>query len=184
MSNITCQFVATGPKEERSSMWIRASEEQLKTGVHAIKLENREGLWMEKPDLWNKYLRRPDSLEDICLAQFAKMYKGSTRETDETDFDVNSDDEDEDNNGEEDDNEKKFHFIMTFRDNGCKGEKLPEILKLENPYPGERSVLTKRRFPAALRFHKAHKDNDHRRFMLNEVMLYTPLRDEVDLTIV
>ena len=85
MSNITCQFVATGPKEDRSSMWIRASEEQLQSGVHAIQLENREGFWMEKPDMWNKYLRRPESLEDMCLAQFAKMYKGTSEKSEEVD---------------------------------------------------------------------------------------------------
>ena len=183
MSNIKCQFVATGPKEERSVMWMRASEEQIKSGVNAIKLENHEGLWIEKPDLWSKYLRRPDSIEEICFAQFAKMYKGSTSKKDESEYDANSDDDEEevDSDREEDNDERKFHFIMTFRNNGSRGEKLPEMLMLENPFPGERYVLKKRSFPAALRFHKANKDNNHQRFMLNEIMLYTPLRDEVSL---
>ena len=74
-------------------MWMRASEEQLKAGVMAIKLENHEGLWMEKPDLFNKYLRRPDHLEEMCLAQFAKMYKGSaaSNEDSEQAFDEGKD---------------------------------------------------------------------------------------------
>ena len=180
MSNITCQFVATGPKEERSVMWMRASEEQLKSGANAIKLDNHEGLWIEKPDLWSKYLRRPDSIEDMCFAQFAKMYKGYTSKKDESEFDANTDDEDVDEeDSNKDTNEKKFHFVMTFRNNGSRGEKLPELLMLENPFPGERYVMKKRSYPAALRFHKANKDNDHKRFMLNEIMLYSPLRDEV-----
>ena len=177
MSNITCQFVATGPKEERSSMWMRASEEQLKTGVHAIKLENRDGLWIEKPDMWNKYLRRPESLEEICLAQFAKMYRGSPEQPE----DFEEENEDNEQHEEEEIGERKFHFIMTFKDNGCRGKTLPEVIKLVNPCPGERSSLKKRKYPAALRFHKSKKDDDHRRFMMNELMLYFPLRSEINL---
>ena len=161
-------------------MWVRASEEQLKAGVHAIKLDNHEGLWMEKPDLWSKYLRRPDSVEDICFAQFAKMYKGATSTKDETEEEcLEVSDEEEDDDVE--DSGRKFHFVMTFRDNGHKGKQLPEKIELNNPCPGERSTLKKRTFPAALRFHKIKKDNDHRRYMLNELMLYTPLRRELDL---
>ena len=89
--------MATGPKEERSSMWIRASEEQLHSGVHAIKLENREGFWMEKPDMWSKYLRRPITLEDICLAQFAKMYKGTSEKSESEDLDDDNQQDDNDN---------------------------------------------------------------------------------------
>ena len=105
MSNITCQFVATGTKDERSVMWKRASEEQLKSGVKAIKLENHEGYWIEKPDMWSKYIRRPDSIEEICFAQFAKMYKGCASrkddngedDEDDEDFEEVGDNQDEDN---------------------------------------------------------------------------------------
>ena len=77
MSNVTCKFVATGPKEERSVMWCKATEEQLNAGVlEAVKLENHEGYWYQKADLWSKYLRRPEELETMCFAQFVKMYRG------------------------------------------------------------------------------------------------------------
>ena len=169
MSNVTCQFVATGTKDERSVMWMRASEEQLKAGVKAIKLENHDGMWIEKPDLWSKYLRRPDSIEEICFAQFAKMYKGCASQKDDYDEDDEDFEEVEDNQDE--DNEKKFHYVMTYKDSSCRGEKLPEMIKLDYPYPGERSTMKKRSYPAALRFHKVKKDNDHKRYMLSEVMM-------------
>ena len=161
-------------------MWMRASEEQLKAGVHAIKLENHEGLWMEKPDMWSKYLRRPDSVEDLCFAQFAKMYKGAAGTKDEADVECEEVFEDEEGDVAESSG-RKFHFIMTFRDNGKKAEQLPEVIELLDPCPGERPTLKKRTFPAALRFHKHKKDNDHRKYMLSELMLYTPLRRDLDL---
>ena len=181
MSNITCQFVATGSKDERSVMWMRASEEQLKSGVKAIKLENHEGMWIEKPDMWSKYIRRPDSLDEMCFAQFAKMYKGSASKEDNDDPEVDEDSEDEDDVVQDESIEKKFHYIMTHKDPICKGKKLPEMIKLDYPYPGERTTMKKRAYPAALRFHKVQKDNDHKRYMLHELMLYSPQRSELEL---
>ena len=75
MSNIGCQFVALGPKEERSSRWRKATEAELLAGVPVEELENHEGLWYEQQDMWSKYLRRPHCLDSMCFAQFAKMYK-------------------------------------------------------------------------------------------------------------
>ena len=40
--------------------------------------------------------------------------------------------------------------------------------------------MKKRTRPAALRFHKYKKDNDHKRYMLSEIMLYRPLDSEVE----
>ena len=40
-------------------------------------------------------------------------------------------------------------------------------------------MMSKRKYPCALRFHKVKIDNDPIRFMIHEVMLYCPLRDEV-----
>jgi hypothetical protein len=70
-SNVTCQWVSLGPKEERSSRWKKANEDQLKAGMKVIELQDHEGFWYEQQDMWNKYLRRPAMLENICFAQFA-----------------------------------------------------------------------------------------------------------------
>ena len=123
MSNITCQFLSTSRREERSLRWRRATEEQLQEGISAKKLDNHEGLWYEQPDMWSKYLRRPDQLKDICCAQFVRMYKGFNpkkegKEGD--DIEAALDDEKElwDDAEQEDVSEENFHFIMTFKDNG------------------------------------------------------------------
>ena len=136
----------------------------------------------EQPDIWSKYLRRPASVKDMCLAQFAKMYKKfnpkkGNQEEDEIDLDIAVNIEEISEDEVHDDS--KFHFIMTSEDNGRKGTKLPDMLLIKDPYPGEAPFMKKRQQPAALRFHKFKKDNDHKRFMRSEIMLYYPLVDEV-----
>ena len=176
MSNVTCQFVQTAPKEERSIMWKKATEEQLEAGIKAVKLDKREGYWYEQPDLWSKYLRRPPELEELCYAQFARMYKGSTYMKFEEDDD-NEMEETIEKKIEVEDYNEKFHSVMTYREEGAR---LPEHIELEDPRIGEVSYMRRRNFPAALRFHRVKKDKDPKRFMLNEVMLYYPLRNEVN----
>merc|ERR1711911_242141 len=100
-SNIKCKFVATGPKEERSTFWRRATEKQLEAGIETVKLANQDGDFYEQPDIWDKYLRRPPELKEICYAQFAKIYDSKARE-------VSNEDEDQEDDcmvGVEDDNE-------------------------------------------------------------------------------
>ena len=179
-SNIKCEFVATGPKEERSIFWQKATEEQLKQGIPVIQLPNRDGYFFAKPDLWEKYLRRPSVIKDLCFAQFAKMYKrpdGTKKQED------NDDDYDE-NDGESDliedpiyDDSNKFHFIMTSKKGPAKP--LPQCIELTTTYPSDPRFMVKRTFPAALRFHTVKMENDPKRFMLNELMLYRPLDEEV-----
>ena len=70
----------------------------------------------------------------------------------------------------------KFNFIMSWRKTGTK---LPSHIVLRDVQPGESPMMSKRKNPCALRFHKFKIQNDPVRFMLHEVMLYYPLRDEV-----
>ena len=37
-------------------------------------------IFMKKPDMWDKYLRRPKEIKNMCFAQFAKMYRGGGKE--------------------------------------------------------------------------------------------------------
>ena len=69
---------------------------------------------------------------------------------------------------------------MTFRNNGSKGRHLPKMIELKNPKSFEARYMKRRSFPAALRFHMVKKQNDHSRYMLNELMLYRPLDKEIE----
>ena len=76
-----------------------------------------------------------------------------------------------------DENDIKFHYIMRA-DTDKEDTLLPKYIKLHPKYPGENNIMRKRRFPAAVRFHKKRKDVDPHKFFLSELMLYHPFRDE------
>ena len=41
--------------------------------------------------------------------------------------------------------------------------------------------MKKRQFPAVLRFSKTNKDNNPKKYMLSELMLYKPVAEEIDI---
>ena len=188
-SNVTCQWVSLGPKEERSSRWKKATEDQIKSGMKVIELQDHEGLWYEQQDMWSKYLRRPSELQNMCFAQFGRMYRTGAKPKSDEDQDDDFDEEDDEPEPDCDTNEdqqdftddfEKFHFVMTFRKEGKKGKKLPKYITLKDGSPGVVSTMRKRTFPAALRFQKVKEANNPDQFMFNEVMLYYPLTKELE----
>ena len=58
-SNVTCQWLPLGRKEERYTRMKRVDEET-KNDPTLVKLEGIEGLWYEQPDILSKYKRRDD----------------------------------------------------------------------------------------------------------------------------
>ena len=176
-SNVACQWVSLGVKEERSSRWRKATEEDLKSGRPVTELEGHEGFWFEQQDMWSKYLRRPKSIEEVCFAQFAKMYRSSSKAKQDDDNDKEVDEDCNSTDGVPS-NEKKFHYIMNFKNE--KNVVLPEAIVLSHTFPRESPVMQKRMFPAVLRFNKAKRD-DTIKYMLHEVMLYRPTREDVNI---
>ena len=57
-SNIEAMFIPTGFKKNRSRFLKRVSEEEAKKCEDVIVLEDRKGLYIEKPSLLDKYTRR------------------------------------------------------------------------------------------------------------------------------
>ena len=158
-SNVACQWISLGRKEERTSRWKRATEKMKESGRPLIELIGHEGLWFEQQDMWSKYLRRPmNTLEHMCFAQFGKMYSSYSQ----TKSQEGVDRKDEENEVEEDDGyitedtEDKFNYVMNYKNNSKQGTKLPEYIILNDPYPGEPHMMRKRNFPAVLRFNKTN----------------------------
>ena len=79
----------------------------------------------------------------------------------------------------EDDDDNKFNFVMTHEKK--KRMKLPQYIELSNPFPGETKIMRKRRQPAVLRFNKINKDNNPKKYLMIELMLYRPLTQEIDM---
>ena len=184
-STVRTVFVPTDKKELRSKFLMKVQENEETHGKLAFNVEGREGLFIEKADIIDKFVRQPGPKnphnefkdtdpdnENLCLVQFAKMMEITQRkpdDDDELDVDV------EELNLDEDD--EKFHYIMVADD--CIDKvPLPNMIKLMPKYPGENNVMRKRRFPAAIRFHKKRQDIDPHKYFLAELMLYYPFRDE------
>ena len=146
-SNKACQWVSLGTKDERSSRWKKATQEDIDSGRPVIVLDGHEGYWYEQQDMWSKYLRRPmDTLANICFAQFAKMYRSGSKSSEAEPERGSEDDVNEEVDGynSEDQDDDKFNYIMTHetgdKNNYKKAGKLPECIKLDGQFPGESSV--------------------------------------------
>ena len=172
-SNVGCQWLSIGKRAELSKRWRQATKEEIESSEGLIRIKDREGYWVEQNDMLSKYLRRPESLELISASQFSKMYTTSGLKLKKMDFDV----EDIHDERIEDENidilENKLDYMITGTHNGFK---LPMIILIQNPSPGEPKWMRKRTTPAVLRYHKSNKDNQFERWMLKELMLYTPFR--------
>ena len=123
-SNVACQWVSLGSKEERSSRWRKATEEELQSGRPMIQIDGHEGFWYEQQDMWSKYLRRPmDILGELCFGQFAKMYRSFSRarangdenaDPDAKELDEDREDDDKGyESGDDEETEDKFNYIIT-----------------------------------------------------------------------
>ena len=168
-SNITTVFIPNCPFEERSKFLIKVDDKPEFSNLPTIKIEDRDGNYIEKYDIVSKYQRR-EGLESICAAQFTKMYEPSWKEPSKKNTDrypVRDD-------------KNKFHFVMTSEDE-LQGEYLPQTVKLSSSYPNEPPYMKKRKTPAALRFHKLNENKDSKRYFYSECLLYVPFRTEEDI---
>ena len=172
-SNVGCQWLAVGKRSELSTRWRQANKDDLDKGIDLIKIKDREGYWVEQKDMLSKYLRRPDSLELISASQFSKMYttSGLKVKKENSEFEDTNDDVDDDI----DISTNQLDYIIIGSSDQIK---LPMTIEIKDPSLGEIKWMRKRKTPAVLRYHKASKDNHYERWMLKELMLYTPFRSE------
>ena len=197
-SNVTTVFVPVNRKSERSKFLLKVDENMNYNGQEKVKIEGRDGLYVEKYDIVSKYERREDGLEELSFSQFAKMYTSSWLYKNREENTNLTDEESADSleNGKnldmfQDDAETKFNFLMKCfgisedPDHSlCKlkrGIKLPTFIKLKYTYPGEAPYMKKRKFPAVLRFHKVKQDTQPAEFLLSESLLYRPFLCEEKL---
>ena len=181
-SNVACQWVSIGLEEEQSSRFLKTQKHHIDADMPLVELDGHEGLWYQQRDMWSKYLRRPSIIKNICFAQFAKMFQGINKSSEEV-KDTEDPEEIMDDVMVEDDSStfNKFDYIMTFNNEGSDKVKLPPTIELKDPFPGESKIMKKRSHPVALRFHKVNQNNNAERYFFGEVMLYYPLDFELKL---
>ena len=78
-SNVTCVFVPTTKRSERSKFLIRVDDKPEFKHFPLVKIDGKEGEYVEKYDIISKYERRL-TMESLCLSQFAKMYTATWNE--------------------------------------------------------------------------------------------------------
>ena len=181
-SNVGCQWLSVGKRTEMSKRWKLAGKAEIESMSGLVEIKDREGLWYQIQDMLSKYLRRPGTIELICPTQFGKMFttSGLRKNKKEGILEEEDDPEEEKVHSKDDIDEsdkQRFHYIMTESDEKVP---LPDLIEISDLYPGEPKWMRKRKGPAVIRYHQVKKDNDYERWMLKELMLYTPFR-EADL---
>ena len=195
-SSLDTIFIPSDKKELRSRFLTKldSSDKNLAVGVKVT--GGRDGLFLEKPDIIDKFCRREISdknpeLEELSPVQFGKMFQPYGRKrTDKDDEQVDIKEDQEDKSGEDDqqgknieelDDEERVtkYYITTHTE--YQTRKLPNFIKIKDPAPGEVALWVKRSFPRAARMHKKQEDNNPHRFFLSELMLYTGWTDEQEL---
>ncbi len=154
-SSIGTDFLPHGKREDISRFVVRADVPEGETEQTSVynkvlfKVPDREGLYYEKPNWIDKYFRRGKYVEDICPSHLVKMYDPDTKGTNST-----NDDEDGGNDDNHDENDEEADFSDTVRKYGKEakfhhiitplgpGKKLPKLIELENPCPGEPRFLS------------------------------------------
>ena len=156
-----------------------------------IEIEDREGLYYEKPNWIEKYLRRDLSeWTELCFPQYLKMFDPCRSSGKNEDNDEDNDEDDDTEEVETDESalskmekdklkygqELKFHYLIT--ETGEMGKALPKLMELQNPYPGEPRFLKKRSHPKSLRFYKVKRELNPARYFLHELMMYKSFTSE------
>ena len=108
-----------------------------------------------------KYRLRPDSLEHICLADFAAYYTYSRKKLDDTEQDEHSDDEAQ----EFESQEPADQFEI---------DNLPKTIKLKT----KATVMSKRTRPVIIRSHQFSVLKQPDQYYHAKLLLYLPWRDE------
>jgi hypothetical protein len=89
-SNVETVFVPTGFKINRSGFLKEITKEEAKHCSNVIKVLNKDGLFIEKPSLMDKFERKDTSenpyIEELTYTQLAMKYVSSNAEPKQKEF--------------------------------------------------------------------------------------------------
>ena len=198
-SNVATIFIPTDKKELRSKFLMKLDETDASYSKGATVKGGKDGIFIEKPDIVDKFCRRKiteknPELNKLPMIQFSKMYDPIKRKKSseiEHEGDNTNEDENERESSEEsqnievgelwkDEEDRVANFYITG-DPNYNYIRLPKIIKLNNCAEGEVTLMEKRTFPKVARMHKKREDNNPHRYFLSELMLYTGYTDEKQL---
>ena len=151
----------------------------------------REGHFIEKPDIIDKFCRRKitewnPELGAMSVIHFGKMFEPIRSKNKDEEEEEESDNDDNDRDVKSvgtlwtDDDDRIANFYITTNPE-YNEKRLPKTIKIMNCQPGEISIWRKRSFPKAARIHKKKEDLEPYRYFLSELILYHGFTDEKDL---
>merc|ERR1711888_519313 len=79
-SNVATIMIPTGTKETRSKFMIKVDENFDYNGKEKKKIVGKEGWYVEKYDLVDKYIRRDKQCfeaNEVCVVQFYRMFSAT-----------------------------------------------------------------------------------------------------------
>ena len=149
-SNYDVIYVPTGLKESITRM--------LKPKVNINKNDDPDSTDVYIPNILDKYVKRPDNLQSMCLADFASLYKSESSTNPKTD------------------NEDIRSYAEPISDFVDTPESTDKIELQEGL-----GKMKKRSRPCVIRWHKVSELKDPENYYLSVLQLYLPWRDESEL---
>ena len=184
-SNISVEFVPTSRPEERSKFLVKVEENTRYNGQEGQKIDGRDGFFVEKYSIIDKYRRREiennKAIEEISAAQFFKCYTPcwSSKKCQEIDEEENDKDSALQLGNEDEDDDHKYFYLISTESIGI--IPLPKYISIASPCQGEPPKMRLRTKPAVLRFHKYKESIDPDAYFYSEALLYTHFTTEEQL---
>ena len=190
-SNVTTKYVPACFPEHRSHfMQVIQDEDIHKYDPSAlVEIQGKTRKYVSAPNIIDKYIRRPQKLENMSLMQFSKMYdsisilpakagklqEGVSLLRAEPSEDIEKHYE----------RHRDYDRILIQHENGPNMTVdeysellLPKYIELSNCKPGDAKYLRLRSFPLAIKQFMFNKESREHEYHYSELLLYRPFRDE------
>ena len=180
-SNIETVFIQTGFKKNRSTFLKQLTENEAKFCKNIITVNDKKGLFMEKPSLLDKYERKDLTknklIQGLTYPQFCMKYSSTNKEPTETDF--LSQKFERGKPGFEIDNSLDLIVTHDF-DALDEHYSLPNFIRLNDVRPGEPKYMKRCKRHVA-RFHKFNQTKNPHEFYYSQLQMFHPFKSEQEL---
>ena len=196
-SNVKTVFLPTGFPGNRTHFMKKINEEEahLYDEDAIVTIEGKESKYVAKSSVIDKYRRRPDILENMCLMQFVKMYDSVSTVPKNVVWSNGASSGDEGLTTERENIEHQmnrhsdYEKIIIRSDNNIdmsieeyRSLLLPKYISLADPQPGEPKFMRLRTFPLVVRLHKFNQTKERHEYLYSELLQYRAFRNENELS--
>ena len=161
-----------------------SDDEAKRTHSELIEIEDRDGFYYEATSLYDKYLKRPETIKYMSMMQFAKRYvagrfkaKNSDEQSSESEVDYESGDEEDSVDVDDAENTIDADYIIHF--NPRRRKPLPKHIQLVGNFnSGELSQMKLIKKPKVVRLHKFKQYSEPHEYYYSQLELYYIFRSD------